>query len=60
MNGQGLEHIEEEKNLGVLIDQKLDFHRQAAAAVKKANQVLGLVKRTFAMLDKVTLSLLYT
>ena len=44
----------------MLIDEKVDFHRQAAAAVKKANQVLGLVKRTFATLDKVTLPLLYT
>ena len=60
MNGKGLEHIEEEKDLGVLIDEKLDFHRQAAAAVKKANRVLGLVKRTFSNLDKVPLPLLFT
>ena len=60
MSGKGLEHIEEEKDLGVLIDEKLDFHRQAAAAVKKANRVLGLVKRTFLNLDAVTLPLLYT
>ena len=60
MNGKGLEHIEEEKDLGVLIDEKLDFHRQAAAAIKKAKRVLGLVKRTFLNLDATTLPLLFT
>ena len=60
MNGKKLDHIEEEKDLGVLIDEKLDFHRQAAAAIKKANRVLGLVKRTFSVLDKHTLPLLFT
>ena len=60
MNGKGLEHIEEEKDLGVLIDERLDFHRQAAVATKKASRVLGLIKRTFSRLDKTTLPLLYT
>ena len=60
MNGKGLEHIEEEKDLGVLIDERLNFHRQAAVAVKKASRVLGLIKRTFSRLDKTTLPLLYT
>ena len=55
MKWKGLEHIEEEKDLGVLIDKKLDFHQQAAATVKKPSRVLGLVKRTFSNLDKVTL-----
>ena len=60
MNGEKLDHTEEEKDLSVLIDEKLDFHRQAAAAIKKANKVLGLIKRTFSVLDKTTLPLLFT
>ena len=48
MNGNKLDHVKEEKDLGVLIDDQLKFRRQAAAAVKKANRVLGLVKKTFA------------
>ena len=60
MSGKGLEHIEEEKDLGFLIEEKLDFHQQAAAAIKKAKRVLGLVKRTFLNLDATTLPLLFT
>ena len=60
MNGRKLDHIDEEKDLGILIDDKLNFHCQTAAAVKKANKILGLVKRTFLVLDKTTLPLLFT
>ena len=61
MNGKKLHHTEEEKDLGVLIDEKLDFLRQAAAAIEKANnKVMGLTKRTFSVLDKTTLPLLFT
>ena len=60
MNGAKLDHVDEEKDLGVLIDDQLKFHRQTASAVKKANRVLGLVKKTFAVLDMQTLPLLYT
>ena len=60
MNGNKLDHVDEEKDLGVLIDDQLKFHRQTASAVKKANRVLGLVKKTFAVLDMQTLPLLYT
>ena len=59
INGKGLEHIEGGKDLGVLIDEKLSFHQQTAAAVMKAKRVLGLVKRTFTTLDKKTLPLLF-
>ena len=44
MSGKGLEHIEEEKDLGVLIDESLGFHRQAAADIKKTNGFLGSSK----------------
>ena len=59
MKGKQLEHVNEEKVLGVLIDSELKFHKQTAAAVKKANSSLGLIKKSFALLDHKTLPLLY-
>ena len=59
MDNQELEQVTEEKDLGVLFDDELKFHRQAAAALKKANTVLGMLKKSFVLLDEVTLPLLY-
>ena len=59
MAGKKLDQVNEEKDLGVLIDNELKFHKQAAAAVKKANSTLGLIKKSFALLDHKTLPLLY-
>ena len=49
MKGKKLEHINEEKDLGVIIDNELKFHKQTAAAVKKANSSLGIIKKSFAL-----------
>ena len=59
MQGTPLEQSSVEKDLGVLIDEQLKFRQHAAAAVAKANQILGLVKHSFAHLDAKTLPLLY-
>ena len=59
MDGKFLDDIVEEKDLGVLVDKDLKFHRQTASAVKKANSALGLVKKTFANLDNKNFPLLY-
>ena len=50
MNGNKLSHADEKKDLGVLIDNKLKFHRQTATAIKKANRILGLVKKVIYVL----------
>ena len=60
MNGRKLEKVEEEKDLGVIVDNELKFHKQSAAAVKKANQKLGMIKKSFASLDENILPSLYT
>ena len=59
MDIQELEQVREEKDLGVLVDDELKFHRQTAAAVKKANAILGMLKKSFVLFDEVTLPLLY-
>ena len=60
MNGQKLQMIEEEKDLGVVIDNELKFHNHTSTVVKKANSKLGLIKKSFACLDESILPTLYT
>ena len=59
MKGQQLEQVDEEKDLGVLIDNEHKFHKQTAMAIKKGKSILGLIKKSFAVIDKRTLPLLY-
>ena len=50
----------EEKDLGVIIDMELTFEEHITAKVKKANQIMGLIRRTFSYLEKDTFKRLYT
>ena len=49
----------EEKDLGVLITRDLKFHEQCVQSVKKAQSVLGMVKRHFKVIDKDDFTALY-
>ena len=49
----------EEKDLGVVFDSKLSFDAHIQSIVKKANCVLGIIKRAFSHLDKTSFIKLY-
>jgi hypothetical protein len=44
--------VTEEKNLGILIDDKLKFQQHINQQKNKANQRLGMIKRSFSYMDK--------
>ena len=47
IDGTALEHVEEIRDLGVKLDQKLTFGPHVDICVKKANRSLGLLFRSF-------------
>ena len=55
-----LEQTTCEKDLGVLVDDKLSFDEHISQAVKKANSKLAMIRRTFTHMDKNMLVQLYT
>ena len=55
-----LEHVFEEKDLGITVDADLSFDEQICSKVSKANQIMGLIRRSFANLDTKSFIKLYT
>ena len=46
-----LEHVFEEKDLGVTVDMQLKFEEHIASKVKIANAMVGLIRRSFSFLS---------
>ena len=56
---QELKLIGKEKDLGVIIDSKLKFSSHIVQQVKKANRLMGLIRRSYNFLDIVSFKYFY-
>jgi hypothetical protein len=54
-----LESVESEKDIGVTIDSKLNFEKHIQTQVNKANQTVGIIRRSFRYLYFKTFCLLF-
>ena len=54
-----LESVESEKDLGIMIDDKLKFTEHINIKINKANQIIGCIKHTFKHMTKEIFQLLY-
>ena len=52
MDATRLKIVEQEKNLGVVVDSQLKFEEHITRIVKKANSGMGMIRRSFLYLDK--------
>ena len=60
MNYKDLENKSEIKDLGIIVDENLRFSNHIINKVNKANQIMGIIRRTMVYLNRHNFSLLYT
>ena len=59
LNRAAMEVVDEEVDLGVTIDSKLSYHTHIRNKIKKANSILGIIRRSFQYLDDHTFPMLF-
>ena len=59
MDGEILQEVQEETDLGIIISNDLKPSKQCVSAAKKANMTLGMIKRHIVSRDKKTILRLY-
>ena len=60
VNGHEIDHTFEEKDLGVVMDAELSFEEHIVQKVKKANSLVGIIRRSFSFLDPDTFVKIFT
>ena len=60
VSGKEIEHTSEEKDLGVVMDSELSFEEHIVTKVKKANNIVGIIRRSFSYLDQNTFVKIFT
>jgi hypothetical protein len=51
MNGKQLDESDLERDLGILFSTSLKWKKQVITATNRANQMLGRIKKSFALFD---------
>jgi hypothetical protein len=59
LKSKTLQKVNEEKDIGVIIDSELNFDKHISEKVNKANSMFALLRRTFQFLDQSTFVPLY-
>ena len=55
-----IEHVFDEKDLGVIFDSNMSFEEHISAKIKKANSIAGLIRRSFTFLKCKSFKKTYT
>ena len=60
MNNKDLENKSQIKDLGIMVGENLRFSNHIVDKDNKANQIMGIIRRTMVYLNKYSFNLFYT